>query len=424
MVAGLTCLGVLTQTRKVNLKWTWIETAILLQVLAIAQSYLRNPTGLSILGDSVIGGKFYIDYAVAFLAFCILATVKTNPIIVKRAIIAMVIIGVADTLLKLVTSLVPDLGFMVMRVYGNADIKTIMRSMAGGIDLTESRFQAIAPLGAIGMLICCSFWRPILSISPAKPSRVLLLAISTVAILLGGFRGMIVSAAVSFSLGSWIRRKPVDAIIVIIIGLMLVSVVVVGVDLRKMPFGIQRTLSFLPVDVSPHARESAEHSTEFRLEMWEAALTSDKYIRNKMLGDGFGYSALEQEFILTQMQEGGSMGDIESTLAKGSYHGFHVETIRFTGVFGLICATFALFVFSVKAWRLVQLYRDTDAWGSIIFLCIPVIMAPYWYWLVFGSYKSWFPLLLVTAGLIRLAENAARSSTLNPLETNIEDKPA
>lgn len=408
IVGGLTCLGVLTSTRKIHLKITWIEIAVVLQVVAIGQSYLRNPTGLSILGDSVIGGKFYIDYGVSFFAFIILATIKTTPTIIKRAIIAMILIGVADALLKLITSLVPELGFMVMRVYGVTDVKTLMQSMAGGVDLSVSRFTALAPLGSLGMLICCSFWRPVTSLSPTKPLRVLLLSFSTIAILLGGFRGSIASAAVKFGLGSWIRRKPFDAIIVGVIGLMLIFVVVAGVDLRKMPFGVQRTLSFLPVDVSPQARESAEHSTEFRWEMWEAALTSDRYIHNKALGDGFGYSALEQEFILSSLEDRGSMGDIESYLAKGSYHGFHVETIRFTGVLGLVCATFALFVFSVRAWRLTNKYRETSAWGAILFVCIPVIMAPYWYWLVFGSYKVEFPLLIITAGILRIAEQASK----------------
>ena len=405
IVAPLMCLGFVTRTRRLEFKWTWIEWAVLLQVVAIGQSYLRNPTGLSVLGGGIVGGKHYIDYGVAFLAFTMLASVKTTPTILKRAIILMIVIGIADASLGVLTSVFPEAGFKLMRIYSVGNMLSMLKSLDQGIDFSLSRFAVLSGLGSIGMLICCSFWRPVASIDPRKPYRFLILVISMVSILLSGFRGLLASSVVRFGLGSWIRKKPMDVLIVGVVGVLFLVVIIGAVDLRKLPFGIQRTLSFLPVNVSPQARESAERSNEFRFEMWEAVLTQDKYIRNKMLGDGFGYSAIEQALMEDSIfNRGGHGGDLESFIAKGSYHGFHVETIRFTGVFGLILATFALFVFSVRAWRVTQKYKDSSAWGAVIFLCLPMIYAPYWYWLVYGSYKVDFVLLIVSAGMLRIAE--------------------
>ena len=40
---------------------------------------------------------------------------------------------------------------------------------------------------------------------------------------------------------------------------------------QKMPLMVQRSLSFLPIEINPLARQDAEHSTEWRVKMWLAA---------------------------------------------------------------------------------------------------------------------------------------------------------
>jgi len=78
-----------------------------------------------------------------------------------------------------------------------------------------------------------------------------------------------------------------------------------------------------------------------------------------------------------------------------------VETIRFTGVLGLLAATFALLVFAVYAWKAIKLHRGNELWGYVIFICMPVVINPFWYWLVFGSYRSGYPELIAMAGMVK-----------------------
>lgn len=418
IVGGLTALTVLTGTRKIRLRWGWLEIVVALQVVALAQAYLRNPTGLSILGGGVVGGKFYLDYAVAIVAFFLLSIVETTPQVLKKVIYAMVIFGLGDAILKAVASYVPAVGLALWPIYGAGDAVALLAGPGQSLDIGETRLTSLSQLGGIGMLVCCSFWRPMASFHPGKPHRLILWLVSMAAILLSGFRGVLVRGAANFMLGSLVRKKGIDVAIASVGVFLLLVGIIGGGQLRKMPFGLQRALSFMPVDVSPEAREDAMGSSDWRFEMWELALTSDRYIKNKMLGDGFGYSAVELEFATNMLLTQGDFGGIDTFLAKGSYHGFHVETIRFTGVFGLVLATLALTVFSVKAWRVMKAYRNTPEWGAVIFLCIPLVLALYWYWLVFGSYKNDFPTLIVMAGMLKVAAIAHQSRSVEKLDSD------
>ena len=58
---------------------------------------------------------------------------------------------------------------------------------------------------------------------------------------------------------------------------------------NKLPFGFQRTLSFLPmINVSAEAKINAQDSTEWRIQMWQAVLPQvPDYL---LLGKGYALS--------------------------------------------------------------------------------------------------------------------------------------
>jgi hypothetical protein len=178
-------------------------------------------------------------------------------------------------------------------------------------------------------------------------------------------------------------------------------------QVRNLPFGAQRALSFLPIEMDERARADADQSSDWRFEMWEIALTTDRYIQNKWLGDGFAVSASEMRAQLDAAQ--GFAGAIiidskEAFMRKGSFHGFHVECMRFTGAFGLACAIFAMIVFFQKAAQLVRYYRYHPMFPYIAFVCIPFLIYPFWSLLVFGAYRVAFPQFLASAGLLKMLD--------------------
>ena len=63
--------------------------------------------------------------------------------------------------------------------------------------------------------------------------------------------------------------------------------------LAPLPPNVQRALTFLPGTWEQRYKDDAEGSTEWRVEVWKVALFTERWIKNKWLGDGLGFSAAE-----------------------------------------------------------------------------------------------------------------------------------
>ncbi len=403
--------------RKQNLKihWTWMETALLLVGLTIFQALLRNPVGLRALGGDTAGGKPYFLFAFAFVAYFLIVLSDTNLKTWRWAVILYIFFGIADGLIQALSAVSPGFGSVMIRVYSNVTFDEAM-GQGIGYDLAERRLGFLGQIGSMLGLIACSFWRPTAALDFTKPWRALTAGLAVICVLLSGFRGTAASLFVRFCVGSAIRRKYLDVLFIGMIGLLLVAFLAVSGTATSLPFGIQRVLTALPIpiEVDSRAQSQADHSSSDRFEMWRLVLASDRYISNKILGDGFQFSAVEINAMAESRQKGSrltSVTFIERSLEVGNYHGFHVETIRFTGVIGLIAATIALIVFARHAWRAIQVYRNTNLWGYVIFIGMPFLIYPFWYWFIFGSYRADFPQLLAMAAMIKTIMHLSRGET-------------
>lgn len=413
---GFFLLRLAVRRKHFNLKWTWMETTIVLVGLTILQALMRNPTGVSLFGGETAGGKPYFLFAVAFVAYFLIATAGADFKTWRWAVILYITFGILDGLLKAAASLFPPLAAVILPIYSNVGFNEAMGT-SGDIDLSQGRVVGLGQIGSMLGLIACTMWRPIAALDITKPWRGLTAGIAVISTLLSGFRGSTGALFVRFVVGSAIRRKPIDIAVICFIGLLAIAVLAVSGYANKLPFGIQRAVSFLPIELDHRARDQAESSSNERFEMWELALTSDRYISNKLLGDGFSLSRIEMQALVDAAMGAtnytSKMTWTESAMEMGNYHGFHVETIRFTGVVGLVAATFALFAFSSTAWRCIKAYRGSPQWGFVLFVCMPFLIHPYWYWLVFGSYKADFPGLIALAGMVKLLQVIWHQETTN-----------
>lgn len=386
-----------------DLKIDLLDFAILLQLLVISQAYARNPTGLLILGGNKAGGKSYFVFAAAFLAYACIAMVKPKEGILRWIVILMITFSLGDGLVSTISDWSATFSSMVLPIYSNVNLMTATSGNAG-FDLDVFRGGGgFFMLGQAMVLPCFCLLRPISCLNPLRPLIFAIVAVGCGLVLLSGFRSGAAYLAVVFVVSALIRRTPIDAVIVALLGTLALILVLMTGMVRSLPFGAQRVLSVLPIDVSSAARVDAENSTEWRVQMWKLALTTDRYIRNKALGDGFGFSAVEMKAVLDTAQGYSSefADSQEQMLAQGSYHGFHVETIRFTGVVGLVAALFLMVVAFRKAMQLVRFYRGKSQFPYVAYLCIPFVIYPLWSMLVVGSYRAEFPQFIVTVGLLK-----------------------
>jgi hypothetical protein len=166
-----------------------------------------------------------------------------------------------------------------------------------------------------------------------RPWRLLAFLVFTALGALGGFRSVLLSFMLVFTLQFFLeglhrsRLLPVLALSLTLIGAVAVPFV------SKLPFTVQRALSFLPLPIDPVARQSAQVSSEWRLRMWRALLPQvSQYF---WLGKGLAMS--QQDF--SDAVQHGSIGGFEdqwgASLA-GDYHNGPLSVIIPFGIWGLM----------------------------------------------------------------------------------------
>lgn len=425
VVACFMMMRFLMRSPMFQFRWTWLDFMMLAQIAALWQSYLRNPTGLALFGGETLGGRPYFDYAVAIVSYFLLTIVKTDIKTLKKVVIVVITANILDDLIRATSTLSGTFARFVAQFYGNVDFEANFQGAAYEVDVMNTRFGGFAGLGLTLCLICYAFRRPLSCIVPIPIWAFFANFFGVIFILFSGFRSGLVQIGCYFIAGSLIRRRPFDAVLAGVAGGTIVLIYGAAFGLSGLPMPVQRALSFLPFEVSAQAKHAAESSSDWRFEMWRLVLSSDKYIKNKMLGDGFGFSRAEHEAQMKAVEGFGAYaGDsIDMFIAKGSYHGWHVEAIRFTGVLGLVIGVILLFGFASSAWKGMKHFKGTEYFGCVCFICIPIFIEPFFHIFVFGSYKSTFIQLIAMAGIVRLIDNIRANELAQlPLQESAEQK--
>lgn len=404
----------------------WVDLAIFLQVIAVGQAWARNPAGVMLLGGDSAGGKSYFVFSAAFVAYFCLAITPATFKQIKIALILTIALMLGDGMISIVGDWVPSIASAIMPVYSNANFNVATTGSADW-NLSEERGGGgFSILGRAIVIPLLCLYRPLSCFSPFRPVLFALTTGGGVMMLLSGFRSGAAYLGAVFVMSALIRRRVMDIAVMGLLGVLGLALLMISGQLRSLPFGVQRILSVLPVDVSAAARVDAENSSEWRFEMWRLALFTDRYIRNKAFGDGFGISAREMQAKLDQTF-GHSFQNFDiqdQMLATGSYHGFHVETIRFTGVFGLAMALLGMAILFRKSLQLVRFYRGREEFPWVAYVCIPFLLYPFWSMLVFGAYRFEFPQFLALAGLLKMLDNLRLAELASATEQAPKEAPA
>jgi hypothetical protein len=173
----------------------------------------------------------------------------------------------------------------------------------------------------------------------------------------------------------------------------------------NLPFPAQRALSFLPGKWEYIAKAEAEASTEWRVTMWKAMLEGDRYIHNKWLGDGFGFT--HREFEIMDANRGGSTADQqENLMISGGVHSGPVSTIKYVGYVGLVLFMIFLTLVAMRSARLIRRAQGTPFYSLALFICIPVVLYPLGFAFVFGAFDGDLPNSILLVGMQRMLENS------------------
>ncbi|MDB6123736.1 MAG: O-Antigen ligase [Pedosphaera sp.] len=167
-------------------------------------------------------------------------------------------------------------------------------------------------------------------------------------------------------------------------------------NLHKLPLSVQRSLSFLPINVDPLARESAEGSTVWRVEMWKDLIP--QVPRYLIKGKGYSLSPDELFMVMESSMRGYARSSDEFELA-GDYHNGPLSLIIPFGIGGVIGFCWFL-IAAVKVLHQNYRFGDSSLRQINTFLFAYFVVRICFFLFVFGST---FSDLFIFTGLVGLS---------------------
>ncbi|MBK1827805.1 hypothetical protein [Haloferula rosea] len=410
------------RTGEFTWRWSILDLVIFIHIVVLAQAYMRNPAGFSILGGAggTVGGKPYFTHGAAIVCYVLLSMVKTDIRMFRTAMIVMIACACFDGFTVLLGTFVPAIAAVGIQFYSGFSFTAA--NTGAGADVAEGRTTEGKNAGrSLGRAVL-TIWRPLSVLNPFNFLPFSLFMVAMAAIAISGYRSAMGLLAVYFIVCSLIRRKVADVVVCSAIAVLGICMLLF-IGTERLPNSFNRILSVIPIPglVDEKIKQGAEKSTDWRVEMWMLALTTDRYIFNKWLGDGFGIRKDEMDAMIDSAygdnRRAFGLDMQEVLMRRGSYHGFHVQTIRSSGYIGLFLALVVLGVFFRHAWKHIQFFRGRPEWGFVLYACVPFLIYPFYAMLVFGDYRFEFPRYIIAAGFLKMLWNIRAQEALLPSAT-------
>ena len=407
LVIGFSVLIFLTRKLSFRLKFTELELWIGILFIAVLQVYVRNPTGLNLLGGDTVGGRPYILFFLTLVTALVLAGLHVPAAELRTAMKLSIFGGILNFVTGLIGMLLPSVGYW-FGVGSQAD--TGYQNKA----LDESRATRISAF--IFIPITLANWissqiNPIKGCFSLRLAPLILLSFAFAA--LSGYRNVVASIGLTYLVGIFYHGRMASVIATGLMGAGGLLFLAISNTVMPFPPNVQRALSVLPGTWEERYALDAEASTDWRMDIWKEVLLTDRWISNKVLGDGLGFTAHElatQQNIAAGNQANGiGLSGFnthrETILSNGDYHSGPVSAIRTIGYVGLLIMALAQFRLVVHAHRQIMRCKGTEWFPVALFFCIPIVWTPIYFWFVFGGFVKDAPAILMAAGMLRLLEN-------------------
>lgn len=395
---GFSTLLFLIRKLKTHQKPSELDFWRLAVVAVILQVYIRYPVGLNLFGSSSVGARPYFLAALALFSGFILSRYRVESGEIKWAF--------RLTIFAYLLS-VPLYRFR----YGIGAANYIPNSetVAGGIQAEGAK--RVSSFGNLSEMLS----RIVVSrISPLRasvhPLWAILILFTLALAAASGFRNYVANVGFIFLAGVAYRGGLSSVLVSGLLGTLALGILALVNLAAPLPSNVQRALSPFPGTWEKHAVADAEGSTEWRIQMWKEALISDRWIKNKFLGDGIGFTKEELEWInsLQGNEGGGSVAGSELSVQQenmmvvGNYHSGPIQTIRTVGYLGLLVMLIAMVRMAVLTHREILRCRGTEWFPILLFFGIPIIIYPFFFTLIFGTFGEAVIFIFLQSGFIDL----------------------
>lgn len=389
-------------TKRSSLTWNSIpllDIVILILFLHVGYIFLSHPFGLGLnILEDYYGGKGYILFLQALLAYFCLSSLKTNSNELGKVLQWCVYLAIVSTLILTIKGILsPD--------ETNMDASTSTPSENTRVGAVLSIFRLTLNL----LIINFSVWQLI-----KRPWWGFLSLLGIVGIMISGFRSALAGCLLLFLAISALYKRWFFCIIVPILGMLFLILLSSAGTLHSLPFGIQRTLSAVPfLDVSVQARADAEGSADWRFEMWKWALDDrEHFIQDKVFGDGF---SRDISIIKANVYEKAyNLDHSNNQIAfawNGQWHSGPVSTIQTLGYIGLALYIILSIIGMTYAWIVCKIYRNHKYKLGILFISASYFIKPFYFLFIFGDSLS-IAQDIITLSIIKILYSCAKREGL------------
>jgi hypothetical protein len=353
---------------------------------------LNGGIGLNALGAVRAGGKGYFFIFAAIAGYFAMTSQRIPP---ERAgfYVALFFLPGLTALVAHAASMLGAKSEILFLIFPGTPGE-LTRASQASVFLSDTRYGelAVAAPALYGYLLARCGVRGLLNFH--SPWRTLLFLLAVLGCVYCGYRSALVLLMLSFVAVFYWEGLHRTRILPALAGILLLVATLMLTQAQKLPYAAQRTLSFLPVKIDSVVRESAESSTEWRVEMWKSILPDVP----RYLLKGKGYRLTADDMYWASQNAGLNANEGGSAVA-GDYHNGPLSTVIPFGIWGMIGFTWLI----VAGFRyLYNNYRQGNpALRQINTLLLALFAAKVFFFLVvFGSF---FADLYAFTGILGLA---------------------
>ena len=414
MAAVSFTLAILQHILNRNLRFISVPSVtrplLFLAVVVVITAKLTGGFGMRTMGGESIGGKRYIMLLGAVVGYFGMTFFRV-PEGKGFTYVAMYFLG---TLTGIIGSLAPFVDRSFYPIFALFPVENLGVVMGDGSQVESGAWRLGGVTFAATALICFIFarhgvraltnlgerwsflpWRVRGGLSFNQPWRLLIFLAMIWISLMGGYRSTAIILGLAFVMQFYLeglfRSHLMPALL---LGGILALAVTVPL-IHKMPITIQRSLSFLPVEVDPMARVAAEASNEWRMRIWRTVLP----LVPQYLILGKGYAINPSELIMANDNQGRSGGnDSEASILSGDYHNGPLSLIIPLGIFGVI--GFIWFLYAAFKVLLNNYHFGDPAMRTVNIFLLSYFVARLFYFLfIFGAFHGELAIFVGVVGL-------------------------
>jgi hypothetical protein len=438
---AMTCISllltVLQSILKRDVQYATVPTVALpllfLGLVIVLTAQLTGGIGLAAFGGGesggMIGGKRYIQLFCAIAGYFAISSHRIDPA-QSNKYVAVYFLGFLTMILGSIAPWMPRGAYWLYALFpvenmafASGPDASLGEVRVAGVSLaaTGVLYFILAKYGLTGLLRLGEQWRflPLHfrgSFGINQPWRILAVAGILFVSLLGGFRSAPLTLALLCGFLFFqerLHRTPwaITLALVTILGMVLIVPFA-----NRMPLTVQRSLSFLPIEIDPEIKANADDSTEWRVRMWEQVIPMiPQYL---LIGKGYGIDAREQA--MAETIEGGlavGLDKFDGSMRAGDYHSGPLSLIIPLGLFGLI----GFLWFVVVAFRVLfdnRRYGDPAHLQVNTFLLALFAMKTIWFFVAYGSFQNDLAIFTGILGLSCALNGGMRRPVTAPAKPN------